>query len=231
MSARRVSDTRRASRVSRLAGFILAGTAMASLASLPSHAANLPTSSSGLASVSQATTVPTTTCSVDAAADTYASSLLAPSNFGGETTLRVRSDLLDNRRSFVRFDIGSCSGISSAEIKSATLRLRLSVAPPTSRTYAAHRITAAWTETGLTWNNQPAVGASPTSSAATGTTSNVTLAWDVTADVAAFVAGTATNNGWRVNDQTESALAAAEGTFSSREAASGRPELEIVYHP
>ena len=93
-------------------------------------------------------------------------------------------------------------------------------------------MTGAWTETGVTWTNQPAVAASATSSVVTGTTSNVTLTWTVTADVQAFVDGT-TNRGWRLIDQTESSGAARLGQFRSAEfgTASQRPVLEVTYYP
>ncbi len=93
-------------------------------------------------------------------------------------------------------------------------------------------MSASWTETGITWTNQPAVAASATSSVVTGTTSNVTLTWAVTADVQAYVDGTA-NNGWRIKDLTENSSTARTGQFRSAEygTASQRPILEITYYP
>ena len=104
-------------------------------------------------------------------------------------------------------------------------------APTASRTYEAHLVSAAWTETGVTWTNQPAVG-TLTASTATGTTANVTLTWAVTADVQAFVDGT-TNRGWRIKDQTESSAPTRNAVFRSAEygTASQRPVLEVTYYP
>jgi hypothetical protein len=64
-----------------------------------------------------------------------------------------------------------------------------------------------------------------------GTATNVTREWDVVADVRAFVAGTATNNGWRIRDAVESA--SGEGRFGTREdaTASRRPRLVITNYP
>ncbi len=177
-----------------------------------------------------------TTCTLPApTADTYSDDavLSAGTNFGTATTLHVRSEALANKRTYIRFDLSSCSIPAGARVETARMKLFLSTAPSESRTYEAQPVTAAWTETGLTGDNQPAVSTSVTASAATGTTSNVTLEWNVLADVNAFVAGTATNHGWRIDDSAEGALLAVEGRFSSREhaTASERPSLVITYYP
>ena len=54
----------------------------------------------------------------------------------------------------------------------------------------------------------------------------------MTADVQAFVDGTA-NDGWRIKDQTESAVVARTAQFRSAEfgTAGVRPMLEITYYP
>jgi len=153
-------------------------------------------------------------------------------NFGSDANLDVRSMLLDNKRTFVQFDLSGCSIPASALITTANLDLFMFTAPATSATYEARQVTASWTETGLTWLNQPAVAAAPTSSVATGTTPNVTLSWNVTADVQAFVSGTA-NNGWRIHDQAEGAALARQAQFRSAEfgTASQQPVLSITYFP
>jgi hypothetical protein len=185
--------------------------------------------------------VPVTTCTLTAAADTYAHEDSAGTNFGTETTLHVRSGVRrvllltfpDNKRSFVRFDLASCSIPSSARVVSAQQNLFLSTAPSSSRTYQVHRVTQSWTETNLAWDNQPAVAASATASASTGTVANVTIGWDVRADIQSFVGGTATNDGWRLKDVTEGADPAHEGRFNAREhgTTSQRPSLVVTYYP
>jgi hypothetical protein len=183
-----------------------------------------------------ASSVPATTCTLStAAADTYADQGSSGSNFGTATTMHVRSGttlllLADNKRSFVHFNLSSCSIPSSARVLTAGMTLFLSTAPSASRTYQAHRITQSWGETALDWDNQPATASLATASVATGTTANVTREWSVVADVRAFIAGTATNNGWRIRDAVESA--SGEGRFGTREdAASRRPRLVITYYP
>lgn len=201
----------------------------ASLALMPKH----------LTVFTSASSVPLSTCTLSAsAADTYADQGSAGSNFGTATTLHVRSAvtlllLQNNARSFVRFDLSSCSIPTSARVLTAKMKLFLSTAPSASRTYQVHRLTQSWGETTLDWNNQPTAAGTATASAATGTTNNVTTEWDVLADVSGFVAGTTTNEGWRIRDSAEGSGTAREGRFSSREHAtvSQRPNLVITYYP
>jgi hypothetical protein len=219
---------------------VLAGLA-AILGSGVAFAASLAVTSADLTTYTVATTVPVTTCTLTSGADTYAdqATLNAGSNFGGNTTMLVESSVVvitllpTNKRSFVRFDLSSCSIPATAQVLSGTLNLHLSTAPSASRTYQAFRLTGSWGETTLTWNNQPGVAGAQTASVGTGTTSGVTLSWNVLSDVQAFVSGTATNNGWRINDQTESSGTTRSGTFATRETgtASQRPSLTITYYP
>jgi hypothetical protein len=192
-------------------------------------AASLTVNSSRLTSFSVATTVPTSTCTRNPSADSYVSNglLQGDSNFGGATELHVSGGGTD-KRTFVHFDL-SCLP-STAEVKSAKLRLVLSTAPGQSRTYVANRVSASWVEGSITWNNKPAVGVS-SGNVVTGTTNGVTLEWTVTSDVQAFANGSATNNGWQIADTDESGLVGSqEGRFGSRESAS-KPEVVVVYYP
>jgi hypothetical protein len=203
---------------------LLAGTGVALAAPVALTSARLTVSTS-------ASTVQPTTCTlVAAAADSYVNQQSAGSNQGNATTLDVRAAPNGIRRTFVRFDLGTCSIPASALVTTADLMLFMYDAPPASRTYLAHRVTGAWTETGVTWANQPATVAAATASVTTGTTANVTRTWDVTADVQAFVDGT-TNLGWRLRDETESAPVRL-GSFRSTEHgnASERPVLEVTYY-
>jgi hypothetical protein len=174
-------------------------------------------------------------CTLRAAtADTYVSQASSGSNFGTATTFSVRSQSFGaNRRAFVRFDLASCFIPATAEVITARLSLYMSTAPTANRTYQARRVTAAWTETGITWTNQAAVAASATSTTTTGTTSGVRLEWDVAADVSSFVNGSLVNNGWRIADSFESSSTARTATFNADEhaTASQRPLLTITYYP
>ncbi len=197
------------------------------------YAASLGVTPNRLTATTSATSIAASTCTVEPAADTYADELSLLSNFGTSTNLLVRSLAANDRRSYLRFDLASCSIPAAAEVETAVLSLYLSAAPSASRTYGAYRVTAAWTETGLTWNGQPSTAGTATNSIATGTTSGVTLSWNVLADVAAFVAGTATNDGWQIRDSAENSLVDRASTLGSRErgTASERPKLTITYYP
>lgn len=196
-------------------------------------AATLGVSSGQLTTHAAAVSITPSTCTLNSAdADSYVSELLPVLNFGSDPNLDVRSSVLDNKRTFVRFALTGCAIPPNALVTSASLNLFMFTAPGTSAALEARNVSASWTETGITWLNQPAVAATATSSAATGTTPNVTLSWNVTADVQAFVDGTP-NNGWRIHDQTESSLTTREAQFRSAEfgTASQQPILSITYFP
>lgn len=197
-------------------------------------AASLGVSSQRLTSHSFASTVPTTECTVTAAADAHVDESLPDTNDGSATSLRVRSfDTQRNARLLVHFDLSSCAIPAGASVQAATLDLYLSAAPASSRDHDAYRVTDAWSESTVTWNSQPTLAGSATDGAATGTVAGATVSWDLTADVTAFVAGSATNHGWLVRDRVEDAAAEQLAQFSAREhATSGqRPTLIVRYYP
>ena len=132
-------------------------------------------------------------------------------NHGTDTTLVVDPKASSAKRTFVQFDLSSLP--PCATINSGILKLRITAAGASSRTHAVHRITQSWTEAGVAWksrdgtNNWPnpggTISATATATASTGTASDTVISWDVTGDVAAFVAGTVANNGWVVKDDSE----------------------------
>jgi hypothetical protein len=237
------SDDKRGGSLSRgvpLRWLVLVAVLVAVVATGVGFAAALAITPRSLTVHTAASTVPISTCTLTAAADSYVHANSGGSNFGTATTLQVRSAvtlglLADDKRSFLRFNVSSCSIPTNARVESATMTLFMSTAPSQSRTYELHRATASWGETTVTWNNQPAVAAVATGSVATGTTANVTRQWNVLADVRTFVDGTITNNGWRIKDQVEGGLLgnSFEGRFNSDEhgTASQRPSLVITYYP
>jgi hypothetical protein len=201
-------------------------------------AASLAVTSTKLTTSTILAAVPLSTCTVTPSADSYVdqATLQQGSNFGGVTPLQVESSqtlalLPTNKRSFVKFDLSTCSIPAAAAVQSATLSVYLSTAPNQSRTWNINRVTAAWTEGAITWSNQPASTSS--TSVATGTTSNVTLQASVTSDVQSFVSGSQTNNGWRYSDSVENSSTARNGQFKSREGSppAQRPTLVVNYYP
>lgn len=179
-----------------------------------------------------------TTVTLFSVADSYVDQDKENDNFGNKDYMKVSSSTQGqrqtNQRAFVRSDISSIP--SGVTITSATLRLRLTGAPSSSRTYEVHRVSAPWLELdpgGLTWNNQPAVAGSATATTATGTTDGVWLKWTVTADVQAFVSGSAVNYGWRVKDVAEGSSQDYYARFATWEAAGtdDDPRLVVTYVP
>ncbi len=169
-------------------------------------------------------------------ADSYVNQNSGNTNYGTNTTMLVRSTTAGtpnaNNRSFVQFDVSSIP--AGATIQTATVRLYLQTAPTASRNYDMNRATASWVESGaggITWNNQPAVAASATSTIATGTASGVWLEWDATSDVQGFISGTYSNYGWRVMDQVENSATDRQSTFRTREYAGTAydPQLVVIY--
>lgn len=212
------------------------------------HAAALTTTSQSLTPYRTCTLLatPSTTTSVLDASVRQAS---ATSNFGTQTTNNVASANAGNRRLYVKFDLAACSPAipSTAVVRTATLRNYLSAIPSAvCRTVDIFRVTATWAEATITWNNQPfgATINNPASGSATdafavgsaaGCANASTGAYAtgavVTTDVAAFVAGTATNFGWMLRDDVEGSATAYTSTMSAKELATAAqaPELVVTY--
>ncbi|MEX2459228.1 MAG: DNRLRE domain-containing protein [Actinomycetota bacterium] len=157
-------------------------------------------------------------------ADAFVRQTSAGSNFGTASTVRVQSavNLLlfpDNERTLVRFSLPAIP--SWCTLTTATLRMNASSAAA-GRTLQAIRAAAAWTETGVTWTNQPATaGAASTAGSGTGWRE-----WDVRTQVEAMYAGT--NAGFLVRDASEGAVLAQTQVFSSREGANP-PQLVLTF--
>jgi hypothetical protein len=180
--------------------------------------------------------------------DTTARQASANGNFGTLTTLTVSSANAANQRTYLRFDLTRCSPAipATAIVRFATLRLFVTALPAVCRTVDLFPATAAWTETGLTWNNQPfgtAINNPPTASR-TGTFNigtpvgcqNRTINYyviggTVTTDVAAFVAGGSSNFGWMLRDGVEGSATTRTTTFSAKNLGTAvrGPQLVITY--
>ena len=142
--------------------------------------------------------------------------------------MTVRSHAKDYR-SFVRFDVSAIPDGST--IDTATFTLCAVSVPGQERTYEVHRVTEAWGETTITWNNQPTVAPAATTTATT-PASPACMSWDVASDVQAWVDGTGDNFGWRVKDQSEDATEHKSSDLRTKEDAtvpSEQPQLEVTY--
>jgi hypothetical protein len=169
-------------------------------------------------------------------------------NYGATTTLRVSSGTAVNQRTYVRFDLGQCNPAipAGATIRLATLRLYASSMTSVCRTVDLFRVTTAWTESTITWNNQPFGTAlnNPPSSQRSGvftvgtpvscqnrTTGTYIIGATVTGDVAAFITGATTNYGWMLRDDVENSSTARTEVFSAKElaVAAQAPQLVVSY--
>ena len=162
--------------------------------------------------------------------DSYVNQRDPDENYNRHRYLEVKSKSNKNMRTFIKFDISSIP--VETTIISAKLRLYMYNAPGSSRIYDIHRVTGYWTETGITWNNQPNVADSLTDSNSTGTTEKW-LEWDVASDVQGFVNSSYANYGWRIKDRYEdSTISYQWSRFRSREYTEKkghRPQLVITY--
>ncbi|MGH7372575.1 MAG: DNRLRE domain-containing protein, partial [Candidatus Methylomirabilales bacterium] len=181
--------------------------------------------------------------------DTYIRRLFPNQNQGDEAVLAVRA--LARNRPLVQFDQAQIAGaVGTGTLVSAKLRLTIVFNGnnwgPAGREVGLHRLTQAWTEAGATWNcpddtnvanHRPdctqwdmGEGAPdpfvPTPTAVVRHRNDQTgvVEWDVTPDVAAFLAGTAPNVGWLLKAVDQSHTGHVQ--YASREGASP-PELVL----
>ncbi len=170
------------------------------------------------------------------------------SNFGAVTTSTVASGSAVNQRSYVKFDLTTCSPAipATAIVRLATLRLYVTAVPAVCRTIDLFKVAASWTEIGITWNNQPfgATINNPASGSRSGSftvgtpagcqnqaTGVYVTGGTLTTDVASFIAGGSTNFGWMLRDDVEGSATTRTVTFSAKElgTVAQDPQLVVSY--
>jgi hypothetical protein len=180
--------------------------------------------------------------------DTYLRKGEANRNFGAEPILRVREG--GQNRSLVRFDPQSLStALAGGTVVSAALELHIEKNGRNwgkqGRTVDAHRLTAPWVELGATWNcandantanGKPdcatqwgggSFAAAPTASVLHTRDLAGWLSFNVTADVAALVAGTSAQ-GWLLKKTDERKSGRVD--YDSRQGTAGEgPRLVVVF--
>jgi hypothetical protein len=196
----------------------------------------------------QTCTITATPATTTAVIDATVRQASATSNFGTVTSDTVSTASGANQRTYVRFDLTTCNPAipSSATVRLATLRLYMTAVPAACRIIDLFASTATWTETGITWNNQPfgtTINNPPTGSRSgsfsvgtpAGCQNQATGAYivggTVTTDVQAFVGGSVTNFGWMLRDDTEGSATTRTVTFSSKELGTvgQSPQLVVTY--
>jgi peptidoglycan/xylan/chitin deacetylase (PgdA/CDA1 family) len=145
----------------------------------------------------------------------------ANTNFGTATSLVVKKSSTGfNRVSYVKFSISNLTGVTAAKLQMWG-KLGSSGSVPVAVGPVA---TTSWSETGITWNNKPAIG----SALATGAVSSTTLT-KLEFNVGTYVknqrAAGKTVVSFAVQGTTNTSAVA---SFNSREAASNKPRLVIT---
>lgn len=162
-----------------------------------------------------------------AAQDSYVDQNAPTSTNGSSVDLFVLSKTTflglggdDNRRTYVSFTLPSLP--EACVVTSASLRL-FAETGETGRTIQVFRASGAWSESAVTWNNQPGgAGAAATVNSGTGW-----LTWSVTAHVQQMYTGS--NNGFMVRDQTENdGTSGHSQNYRSSEDTLDRPELIVT---
>jgi hypothetical protein len=192
----------------------------------PTPAATPPSPTPAPAPTPTPTPIPTPffSASYVSTADSFITEPQPDQNYGADLIMEVDQ----KERSFLMFDLSAIP--PGATVNSATIILCLTAdpSPPAEgRTHGLYRTTSAWTETGLTWNNQPTVAGSTTSTMTVPATTQCISA-DVAADVQAWLSGTA-NYGWRINDEDE--VNSSPVRYAAREhpRISLQPTLDVTY--
>jgi fibronectin type 3 domain-containing protein len=134
-------------------------------------------------------------------------------NYGTSTLGADFSTSTSNIESFLRFTV---SGVSAGSVASAKLRLS-STSDGTADGPAVYTTSATWSETTINWNTRPA----PTSAATDDKGAIPSNTW-VEYDVTPFVTGNGTYSFRLATTSTDGVY------FSSREAATLRPELVVT---
>jgi hypothetical protein len=161
---------------------------------------------------------------VPASGDSYVDSLLTAQNFGTAASLEVGPSYLltlPQQRALVGFELPSIP--LRCTLKTAELRL-FATKPGSGRTIEALRASGAWTETGVTWANQPATTGSAAISPSL--SSAGWQQWNVLSQVEAMYAGA--NNGFLIKDSAASGVLPPRQTYQSREGTPDSQDPQLV---
>jgi hypothetical protein len=213
-------------------------------ASVSDHAGNVATATSSF-QLLIGPGISTLTFPVNA--DTFITASSPDREHGRAPILRVAKS--GPSRALVGFDAaGLISALAGNQVLAVQLQLGVAANAQnwgsTGRTIGAYRLTTAWSEAAATWdcpadtnldNSTPDCAvpwyggsfvAAPTATALITRQTAGTVGFDVTADVSAFVAGTATNYGWLIAKTNETMSGRID--FTSREASTGQAAQLLV---
>ena len=157
--------------------------------------------------------------------DAYGDSQSQNTNFGGSTTLRLRSLVSPTRTAqvYVKFDLSSLpSGTGPNDIRSANLKLYVSsnTSSPGTNTYI-YAVCTAWSETTVKYSNQPTLCSYTNNVSNTIWVPGQYVSIDVTQAMKSWLAGSS-NFGLGLSTAQGSDIA-----FASKESGSNPPVIEV----
>ena len=169
------------------------------------------------ANTSQAQAV-TSSVTVKASADSYTAASAGTTNYGTTKNLRLNSQSLAAKISYLRFSVPAQS---NGTIAKAELVLTRTARHLPTTTVSVHKVTSAtWGETALTYKNAPTAGSTVATSATSFATTTVTL------DVTAAVKAGATTSFALTSPVKDDAV-----QFVSREGGAAGPHLVLTVKP
>lgn len=160
---------------------------------------------------------------LSAVADAYVHSANTSTNYGGDTYMVTKLNSTSSRYAFMKFNLNSIPG----NVISATLKLSVKSVSATSTRTVYEVANDTWTESGITWSNKPAYGSALDNISISSANNGSYVEWDITSYIAAQQSGDGVAS-ICVNDPsiTDTGI-----DFYSKENASGKPVLTIVYQP
>ena len=132
--------------------------------------------------------------------------------------MHVHATIGDNRRGFVGFPMPAVP--ANCQVGSAVMDLQAATVTP-GRTIQVQRVTSAWDESTITWNNQPGV-AGPMASLPSAST----MSFDLTQQVLDIYA--TSDHGFRLRDSAENDPGDLRNGYQTHEGVS-KPELTIIW--
>lgn len=146
-------------------------------------------------------------------ANSFTNSGQPGTNFGGNVDLKVDGSV--TKRTYIQFDL---SGLPAGTVGSQISKATLVLFPNTlnsAGTFDLFRVTSAWSEATITFNNAPTLAGTADVSGVSVASANAFLSVDITALVRNWVDGVLANNGLALLPSTGSAISV---FFDSKEA-------------
>lgn len=162
---------------------------------------------------------------VNASDDSHVRQDDASKNYANDDKMEVTSEATNkNYRSYVKFPLPAIP--SGCTVSGATLRLYTD-AQVSGRTIQAFRVPTTWTESGITWTNQP--GGTGTAATSPSRSSKGWQEWSVATQVQEMY--TSGNHGFMVRDSSENSSSKREQKYLASEhgTSSTRPQLVITF--